>query len=60
VGPVGIGSDGDERTVHELAGRLVHEGHHHLLDVGRSLRAVREQRRRRSGGAAAGGRTVGA
>jgi hypothetical protein len=41
---VGLSSDGSgaERTVRALAERAVHEGHHHLLDVGRSLRAARE------------------
>jgi hypothetical protein len=41
---VGLSSEGDgaERTVRALAERAVHEGHHHLLDVGRSLRAARE------------------
>jgi hypothetical protein len=40
---VGLSSEGDgaERTVRVLAERAVHEGHHHLLDVGRSLRAAR-------------------
>jgi hypothetical protein len=38
---VGIGSAGDERTVLALVRRAVHEGHHHLLDVGRVLRRVR-------------------
>lgn len=57
---VGIGADGGERTVRALAGRLVHEGHHHLLDAGRSLRWVRERRRRRDpGGGTARGPTVG-
>ena len=37
----GIGSDGDERTVLVLARRAAHEVHHHLLDIGRGLRAVR-------------------
>jgi hypothetical protein len=41
---VGVGSEGGDRTVRVLAGRAAHEGHHHLLDVGRSLRAAREQR----------------
>jgi hypothetical protein len=44
-GRVGIGSEGDERTVLVLARRAAHEGHHHLLDVGRGLRHVREQLR---------------
>jgi hypothetical protein len=41
---VGLSSDGDgtERTVRVLAERAVHDGHHHLLDIGRSLRAARE------------------
>jgi hypothetical protein len=39
---IGIGSDGDERTIRVLARRAAHEAHHHLLDVGRVLRAVRE------------------
>ena len=38
---IGIGSDGDERTVLTLARRAAHECHHHLLDVGRGLRRVR-------------------
>ena len=40
---VGLSSEGDgaERTVRVLAERAVHEGNHHLLDVGRSLRAAR-------------------
>ena len=38
---VGIGSDGDERTVLQLARRAVHDAQHHLLDVGRGLRRVR-------------------
>jgi hypothetical protein len=40
---VGLSSEGDgaERTVRVLAERAVHEGRHHLLDVGRSLRAAR-------------------
>jgi hypothetical protein len=42
-GRVGLSSEGDgaERTVRALAERAVHEGHHHLLDIGRSLRAAR-------------------
>ena len=41
---VGLASDGsgDERTVRVLAERVVHDAHHHLLDIGRSLRAARE------------------
>lgn len=42
---VGIGSQGDERTILVLGRRLAHDGHHHLLDLGRALRAVRESRR---------------
>jgi hypothetical protein len=40
---VGLSSEGDgaERTVRVLAERAAHEGHHHLLDIGRSLRAAR-------------------
>jgi hypothetical protein len=32
---------GESRTVLEVAQRGVHEAHHHLLDVGRALRAAR-------------------
>ena len=42
---VGIGIDGGERTVMALARRAVHEGHHHLLDIGRVMRHVREASR---------------
>jgi hypothetical protein len=38
---VGIGSEGDERTVLELGRRAVHDAAHHLLDIGRVLRRVR-------------------
>ena len=38
---VGIGHDGDERDVLTLARRALHEGSHHLLDIGRALRAAR-------------------
>jgi nitroreductase len=40
---VGLSSDGTgaERSVRVLAERAVHDAHHHLLDVGRSLRAAR-------------------
>ena len=38
---VGIGSEGDERTVLVLGRRAAHEVHHHLLDIGRGLRRVR-------------------
>ncbi len=34
---------GEERTVLLLARRAVHEGNHHLLDIGRGLRRVRER-----------------
>ena len=34
---------GNERTVLFTARRAVHEGNHHLLDIGRVLRTVREQ-----------------
>ena len=33
----------EERSVLFTARRAVHEGNHHLLDIGRGLRAVREQ-----------------
>jgi hypothetical protein len=33
----------EERSVVLTARRAVHEGNHHLLDIGRGLRAVREQ-----------------
>ncbi|HZN12731.1 MAG TPA: DinB family protein [Acidimicrobiales bacterium] len=39
---VGVGIDGDERTVRVLARRAAHEGSHHLLDIGRVLRHVRQ------------------
>ncbi len=39
---VGIRRD-EERSVAFTARRAVHEGNHHLLDIGRGLRAVREQ-----------------
>ena len=43
---VGLSSDGSgaERTVRVLAERVTHDAHHHLLDIGRSLRAAREAR----------------
>jgi hypothetical protein len=43
---VGLASDGSgaERSVRVLAERAVHDAHHHLLDVGRSLRAARSGR----------------
>jgi hypothetical protein len=37
----GIGGDGGERTVLQLARRAAHEGRHHLLDIGRVLRKLR-------------------
>jgi hypothetical protein len=39
---VGIGVDGDTRTVLVLARRAAHEAAHHLLDMGRVLRHVRQ------------------
>ena len=33
--------EGEERTVLDIARRAVHEGNHHLLDVGRALRHAR-------------------
>jgi hypothetical protein len=41
---VGVRRD-EERSVLLHARRAVHEGSHHLLDVGRGLRAVRDQRK---------------
>ncbi len=41
---VGIRRD-EERSVLFTARRAVHEGSHHLLDVGRGMRAVRDQRK---------------
>ena len=41
---IGLRRD-EERSVRFTARRAVHEGSHHLLDIGRGLRAVREQRR---------------
>jgi hypothetical protein len=41
-----------ERSVLFSSRRAVHEGSHHLLDVGRSLRAVRDRRKAAAGGAA--------
>jgi len=35
----------EERSVRLHARRAVHEGSHHLLDIGRGMRALREQRR---------------
>jgi len=40
---VGLGSQGDERTLIVLARRAAHEGVHHLLDIGRVRRAIRQQ-----------------
>lgn len=34
--------DGERRTVLEVAQRAAHEGSHHLLDIGRGLRTVRQ------------------
>lgn len=36
---------GEERSVRLSARRAVHEGSHHLLDIGRGLRAVRDQQK---------------
>lgn len=36
---------GEERSVLFTVRRAVHEGHHHLLDIGRALRTVRERHR---------------
>lgn len=41
---IGLRRD-EERSVLFTARRAVHEGSHHLLDIGRGLRAVRDQRR---------------
>lgn len=41
---VGLRRD-EERSVLFTARRAVHEGNHHLLDVGRGLRAVRDERK---------------
>jgi hypothetical protein len=40
---VGLSSEGDgaERPIRQLAERATHDPHHHLLDIGRSLRAAR-------------------
>ncbi|MEA2702181.1 MAG: hypothetical protein QOD63_126 [Actinomycetota bacterium] len=44
VAPEGWHDEGNEaRSVLSTARRAVHEGNHHLLDIGRVLRAVREQ-----------------
>ena len=43
-GRVGV-RRGEERSVDLHARRAVHEGNHHLLDIGRGLRAVRDQRK---------------
>jgi hypothetical protein len=42
----------EERSVLLSARRAVHEGSHHLLDVGRGLRAVRDQRKAANAGGA--------
>ena len=36
----GIGSGGDDRSVLDLARRLAHDGHHHLIDLDRVLIAL--------------------
>ena len=41
---IGLRRD-EERSVLFTSRRAVHEGSHHLLDIGRGLRAVREQRK---------------
>lgn len=41
---VGVRRD-EERSVRLYARRAAHEGSHHLLDIGRGLRAVRDQRK---------------
>jgi len=43
---VGLASEGSgaERTIRSLAERATHDPHHHLLDVGRSLRSARAAR----------------
>lgn len=38
---------GERRTVAFTAVRAVHEGNHHLLDIGRGMRGLRDQRRDR-------------
>ena len=35
----------EERSVRFTARRAVHEGNHHLLDIGRGLRSVRDARK---------------
>lgn len=42
-GRIGLSSEGDgaERPIRQLAERAAHDAHHHLLDVGRSLRSAR-------------------
>jgi hypothetical protein len=42
---------GEERSVELLARRAVHEGSHHLLDIGRGLRTVRNAEPRAPGSA---------
>ena len=39
---IGIGVDGDERTLLVLARRLAHDGHHHLTDLDRLARTLLE------------------
>ena len=41
---------GEERSVLFTARRAVHEGNHHLLDIGRTLRAVRSSAGQSSAG----------
>ncbi len=36
---------GEERSVRLMTRRAVHEGSHHLLDIGRGMRAVRERQK---------------
>jgi hypothetical protein len=43
-GRVGL-RNGSERSVLDVARGAVHEGNHHLLDIGRVLRRVRDQQR---------------
>lgn len=45
---IGIGSDGTERRVVDLAGRAAHEGQHHLHDTGRIWRILGHRDRPRS------------
>jgi hypothetical protein len=41
---------GEERSVLLSSRRAVHEGSHHLLDIGRGMRAVRDQRKAAASG----------